>query len=146
MLEHFVVTRPADYRDPEPGPYVFKIALPTLEYKNVVHFHYLTRVRETIFKSKIKEYYDWIIADKIEKLLKTPVSSADGATITLNRQECTLVLIEEYGFDSGDQDSFERLYKLFSRYKQKEAYRRFCPKRKNWRKAKAKKREGTERQ
>lgn len=126
MLEHFVVTRPCGYVEPEKDCNLFKIALPNFEYKNPVHFRFMTHVKETVFKSKIKEYYDWIIQDKIEQLIKHPSSATDGVPITLNRNQCTLVLIDEYGFDTGDNDSFDRLYKLFTRYKKKERNRRFC--------------------
>jgi hypothetical protein len=125
MIEHFVTTRPKDYSEPEKSEFLFKIALPNFEYKNEAHFRYLTCVKETILKSKIKEYYDWIIKDKIEAMLKHPGSLPDKYTVKLNRNECTQILIDEYGFDNAQHDSFDRLYKLFTRYKQKERNRRF---------------------
>ncbi len=128
ILEHFVVTRPCGYVEPEPGPCLFKIALPNFEYKNEAHFRYLTHVKETILKAKIKEYYDWIIQERISKLMKQPEKREDSVLITLDRQQCTLILIEEYGFDSCDSDSVDRLYKLFTRYKKKEINRRFSVK------------------
>jgi hypothetical protein len=130
ILEHFVVTRPSGYTDPEPGPHLFKIALPNFEYKNPVHFRYLSKVKETIFKAKIKEYYDWIIQDRISKLLRIPVCGPDSVPINLDRQQCTMVLIDEFGFDTGDSDSFDRLYKLYTRHKRKEVNRRYCSKKK----------------
>lgn len=130
MLEHFVVTKPADYVEPEKDCTILKIALPNFEYKNPVHFRYMTKVKEKVFKSKIKEYYDWIIQDKIERLMKHPCSLTDGVPISLNRSQCTEILIDEFGFDSEDKDSFDRLYKLFTRYKRKEINRRFLTKKK----------------
>lgn len=125
MLEHFVVTRPPGFIEPEKDEYMFKIALPNFEYKNEAHFRYLSKVKEIVFKSKIKQYYDWIIEEKIMDLMKNLGSTPDNDSISLNRNECTLVLIDEFGFDSGDKDSFDRLYKLFTRYKKKERIRRF---------------------
>jgi len=49
----------------------------------------------------------------------------------MDRQQCTVVLIDEFGFDSESKDSFDRLYKLFTRYKKKEINRRFVVKKKN---------------
>jgi len=40
------------------------------------------------------------------------------------------VLIDEFGFDSDDKDSFGRLYNLYTRYKKKEINRRFVVKKK----------------
>jgi hypothetical protein len=62
--------------------------------------------------------------------MKRPEKREDGNMITLDRQQCTLVLIDEFGFDANDRDSFDRLYKLFTRYKKKEVNRRFTVKKK----------------
>ncbi|HZK95895.1 MAG TPA: hypothetical protein VFC67_16970 [Prolixibacteraceae bacterium] len=131
MLEHFVSTKPHGYIDPEGDGGLFKIALPNFEYKNPAHFRYLSKVKEMVFKAKIKEYYDWIIQERIGKLMKRAEKREDGNMITLDRQQCTIVLIDEFGFDSDDRDSFDRLYKLFTRYKKKEINRRFVVKKKN---------------
>ena len=130
MLEHFVITKPHGYVAPEEETSLFKIALPNFEYKNPAHFRYLSSVKEAVFKSKIKEFYDWIIQERISKLMKRPEKREDGNMITLDRQQCTLVLIDEFGFDANDRDSFDRLYKLFTRYKKKEVNRRFTVKKK----------------
>lgn len=125
MLEHFVVTRPKDYVEPVQDEYLFKIALPNFEVKNEAHFRYLTSVKEMVLRSKIKEYYDWIIQDKIEAMMRNPGSSPDRTGVCLKRNEVTQILIDEYGFNTADTDSFDRLYKLFTRYKQREKNRRF---------------------
>lgn len=124
MLEHFVVTRPHGYVEPSPDPCLFKIALPNFEYKNSAHFRYLTCVKEGIFKSKIKEYYDWIIQERISKLMKRTESKEDGSLIVLDRKQCTMILIDEFGFDEGNSDSFDRLYKLYTRFKKNEVNRK----------------------
>ncbi len=126
MLEHFVTTRPYGNIDHEPNEWLFKIAIPYFEYKNAAHFRYLTNAKEAIFKAKIKEFYDWIIQERIRELMRNTSKKEPGATaLTLNRQQCTMILIDEYGFDSCNNDSFERLYKLFTRNRKSELDKRY---------------------
>jgi len=130
VLEHFVVTRRNGYEEPRTDEFTFKIMLPNFERKNPAFFHYLTEVKEGVFRAKIKEYYDWIIQDRISKLMSQKEKMADGRVIGLDRQQCTLVLIDEFGFNMDDKDSFDRIYKLYSRFRQKERNRRFVVKKK----------------
>lgn len=131
ILEHFVTSIPNNYIEPEADHNHFRIALPCFEYKNVALFHYLSYVKETIFKQKIREYYNWVIEEQIKSLMKNTEKSEDGGIIRLNRQECTLLLIDEYNFDKDDSDSFDRLYKFITRYKKNEINRRHFQKKKN---------------
>ena len=130
MLEHFVSGIPADYVEPELSQELFRIALPAFEYKNVAVYRYLSSIREGIFKQKIREYYNWVIEEHIKSLMKNTEKSEDGSVLKLNRQECTLLLIDEYNFDKDDSDSFDRLYKFITRYKKNEINRRHFHKKK----------------
>ena len=130
VLEHFVVTKRNSYKEHPNDEYAFKIMLPNFERKNPAFFHYLTEVKEGIFKAKIKDFYDWIIQDRISKLMSQKEKLEDGRVLTLDRQQCTLVLIDEFGFDAEEKDSFDRLYKLYTRFKQRERNRRFVVKKK----------------
>jgi len=130
VLEHFVVTKRNNHVETETNECSFKILLPNFERKNPAFFHYLTEVKEGVFRAKIKEYYDWIIQDRISKLMSQKEKMSDGRVIGLDRQQCTLVLIDEFGFNMEDKDSFDRLYKLYSRFRQKERNRRFVVKKK----------------
>lgn len=124
MLEHFVIKKPGNYIEPNDDKEYFKIALPYFEWKNSAFFRYLSKSMEDLFRSKIKDFYDWIIQARISELMRKPFVGDDGVVITLNRKQCTLVLIEEYGFDAENGDSYERLYKLFTRYKKNEVNRK----------------------
>jgi hypothetical protein len=125
VLEHFVVTKRNGSKELLTDENSFKIRLPNFELKNPAFFHYLTEVKEGVFRAKIKDYYDWIIQDRIGTLMSQKEKLEDGHVIMLDRQQCTLVLIDEFGFDLDDRDSFDRLYKMYSRFKHKERNRRF---------------------
>ena len=58
VLEDLVARRPYGYVEPAVDDWTFRIALPTFNRKNSTHFRYLTKEMETIFKAKIKGYYD----------------------------------------------------------------------------------------
>jgi hypothetical protein len=130
MLEHFVTALPEGYEEPDYGAETFKIAIPFMEYKNVASYRHLSCVKETIFKQKIREFYNWVIEDRIKSLMKNTEKTEDGGMIRLDRQECTLLLIDEYDFDRGNCDSFDRLYKFITRYKKNEINRRYFSKKK----------------
>lgn len=118
MIEHFVVRKREGHVEPETDECSFKILLPNFAHKNPAFFRYLSEVKEAVLKAEIKEYYDWVVKDRIKDLMKIQERRADGSVKCLDRQQCTLVLIDEYGFNKGDADSFDRIYKLYSRYKQ----------------------------
>lgn len=126
MLEHMVVTR-IDGQVPDPGDKkeeLFKIAIPEMNWKNPAHFRYLSKTKEIILRKKIKDYYDFVIGERIATLMK--IEKMENGHVKYDRQECTQQIIDEYKFDmDGDTDSFDRLYKLFTRYKQKEKNRRY---------------------
>ena len=123
QIEHFVSTRASNWVDRQEDDWTFKIAVPNMAYKNPSHFKYMTAVKEGIFKAKIKEFYDWIILDHIKELMRGQKVSGCPAE-KLDRQQCTLVVIEEFGFNTDTGDAFDRLYKLFTRHKRTESNRR----------------------
>jgi hypothetical protein len=124
ILEFFVSNAPDDFTDPDWGENSFKILLPSLEYEND-NLRYLSVVKEKAFKSKIREYYEWIIIDRVKKMMALYRKDKDGIAFKFDREQATIELIDEYGFDQGDCDSFDRLYKLVTRYNRKEIARRY---------------------
>lgn len=130
MLEHFLTSIPEGYEEPECEEDLFKIAIPAMEFKNAATYRYLSLTKEVIYRQKLKEYYNWIIEDRIRQLRRTPDRPEDGSMVRLDRQQCTLILIDEYGFDNDNKDSFDRLYKLITRYNRKEINRRYLVKNK----------------
>jgi hypothetical protein len=130
MLEHFLGANATDVSDTDYGDDSFRIAIPQMEYKNAANYRYLSQIKEVIYRQKLKEYYNWIIEDRIRQLMKCPDKMEDGSMIKLDRQQCTLILIDEYGFDNASQDAFDRLYKLITRYNRKEINRRYFQNRK----------------
>jgi hypothetical protein len=137
ILEHLVVTRvDGQIRDnrskesEEDDKYLFKIALPDMRWKNPTHFRYFSKNMEEIFCQKIKEYYDFVIIERISYLMRNPQKDQYGNTEIFDRQQCTTILIKEFKFDAEEGDSFDRLYKLFTRYKRRERDRRYYLKKK----------------
>jgi len=128
VLEDLVARRPYGYVEPAVDDWTFRIALPTFNRKNSTHFRYLTKEMETIFKAKIKGYYDDIIMDELRDLLRRPEKEEGGKLIYFDRQECTQILIDMYNFNDHDKDAFDRLYKLYSRYKKNERNRKYTSK------------------
>jgi hypothetical protein len=124
LLEHLVSHVPEGWVEPESSRELFKIALPELNYKHPYLYHYLSYVKETILKQKIRQYYDFIIEEKIKQLMKAD-KTEDGGVLRLNRQECTEFLIEEYEFDQSATDAFDRLYKFITRYRKNEINRKY---------------------
>lgn len=130
MLEHFLSSMPEGTTAPDYGESGFKIAIPNMEYKNASTYCYLSQVKEVVYRQKLKEYYNWIIEERIRQLMRCTDKTEDGSMIKLDRQQCTMVLIDEYGFDNDKQDAFDRLYKLITRYNRKEINRRYLSKKK----------------
>lgn len=130
MLEHFLISMPEGYEERDYGEDTFKIAIPQMEYKNANTYRYLSQVKEVVYRQKLKEYYNWIIEERIKQLMKCPEKLEDGSMIKLDRQQCTLILIDEYGFNEDNKDSFDRLYKFITRYKRNEFNRRYLHRKK----------------
>lgn len=126
MLDLFVAVAPEGYEEPDYGENTFRILLPATEYGDMKR-NWLSETRERIFKQKVRDYYEWIVTEQIGRLMK---GSRGNDPVSLNRKECTLALIDEYGFDDGDSDSYDRLYKLVSRYNKREMERRYRVERK----------------
>jgi len=122
MLELMVVQKRWGDIVPDTDEWAFKIMLPVFNKKNPAFFRYLSEVKESLFKSNIKKYYDIVITARIAELMAVKVHAPGGQIVKYNRKECTLALIDEYGFNKDNQESFDRLYKLYTRYLQNERW------------------------
>ncbi|HZK94473.1 MAG TPA: hypothetical protein VFC67_09715 [Prolixibacteraceae bacterium] len=116
MIEALAVTKKLAFHIPETDPWAFKIYLPNFSYKNAAFFRYLTEVQMGVFKGEIKYYYDRIIQRRITDLMETKEDTTLGGLMKLGRKQCTLLLIDEYGFDEKDRNSFDRIYKSYIRW------------------------------
>jgi hypothetical protein len=103
----------------------FKILLPNFARKNPAFFRYLSETRESVLKGEIKKYYDRAVTKKLHELLSHKEVSLTNKAQRMDRIKCTMLLIDEYGFNDGDKDSFDRLYKLYTRYTSNERVEEF---------------------
>ena len=116
MIEALAVTKNMAFIIPENDPWAFKIYIPNFNYKNASFFRYLTEVQMGVFKSEIKYYYDRVIQRRISDLMETREDTVAGGMMKLGRKQCTILLIDEYGFDENDRSSFDRIYKSYIRW------------------------------
>jgi hypothetical protein len=130
LIEWAVVPKRKAQIEHGEGVCSFKIALPCFKTKNPAFFRYFTEIGESVFVNEIKDYYNYVIQKKIKELLTITEKQEDGTTRKLDRQACTWLLIQEYGFNKGDKDAFERLYKFYTRYDQNVRFQKFWNKKK----------------
>lgn len=131
ILENLVITKQQGVIIPETDDWAFKILLPNFQHKNPAFFRYFSEVQELVFKNEIKWFYDITIQKRIIELMSIKEDIGGGRTMRLDRQQCTLIVIDDYGFDAKDRSSFDRIYKNFTRFQQNQRAENFQINKKN---------------
>jgi hypothetical protein len=116
LLEEWLTTKRLGQVYTEENDWTFKILLPYFSHKNPTFFRYFAEPHEVLFKREIKRFYDRAILGKMHELLLHRDTTIAGNIQRLDRIAVTNAVIAFFGFDKMEQDSFERLYKLYYRY------------------------------
>jgi hypothetical protein len=111
-LEAFVTRTPVNYRAQDYGENTFRINLPHMEHKNVLYYNYLSDKKQTLFATRIRNYYQAIIHEEISKQISKG----------FQKDETIICLMEDFNIPSKYEDRIKRDY---SRWKLAESQRRF---------------------
>jgi hypothetical protein len=131
QLEKLLHMGPCRELDNEVDMKLFKIGLPmSKNNNNPEHIRRLTEMKERVFRSKIIQYCEMKIQNRIEELMSSSKAQKNSNEIKFNRQECLSILIEEYEIEIND-GIFKQLNCLFTKYLQKERGRKFRSRKKN---------------